>query len=143
MRKETSAGAVVFYQDPKTKTREYLLLNYINKHWDFPKGHIELHETPIETVIREIKEETNLKIKIIKGFEKKVSYNFKDKGEFVYKEVIFYLAKANSKKVILSEEHRGYVWLPYYDALKLITFNKNILKSAEIFLKNLEKINKA
>jgi hypothetical protein len=52
------------------------------------------------------------------------------------------LAKANSKKVILSEEHRGYVWLPYYDALKLITFNKNILKSAEIFLKNLEKINK-
>jgi 8-oxo-dGTP pyrophosphatase MutT (NUDIX family) len=143
MRKETSAGAVVFYQDPKTKTREYLLLNYINKHWDFPKGHIELHETPIETVIREIKEETNLKIKIIKGFEKKVSYNFKDKGEFVYKEVIFYLARANSKKVILSEEHRGYVWLPYYDALKLITFNKNILKAAEIFLKNLGKINKA
>jgi bis(5'-nucleosidyl)-tetraphosphatase len=143
MRKETSAGVVVFYQDPKTKTREYLLLNYINKHWDFPKGHIELHETPIETVIREIKEETNLKIKIIEGFEKKVSYNFKDKGEFVYKEVIFYLAKANSKKVILSEEHRGYVWLPYYDALKLITFNKNILKAAEIFLKNLEKINKA
>ncbi|MCS7183822.1 MAG: NUDIX domain-containing protein [Patescibacteria group bacterium] len=133
MRKETSAGAIVFFQ--KDKIREYLLLNYLNGHWDFPKGHIELREKPLETVKREVKEETGLKIKIIKEFSKTITYHFKDKGEYVIKEVIFFLAQAKSKKVNLSQEHRGYVWLPYREALKLITFNKKLLIEAENYLR--------
>jgi 8-oxo-dGTP pyrophosphatase MutT (NUDIX family) len=134
MRKETSAGAIVFFQNKKV--REYLLLYYLGGHWDFPKGHIELGEKPIETVIREVKEETNLEIKIIKGFTKSIIYNFRDRGEVVIKEVIFFLARSKSQKVILSEEHKGYAWLSYKNALKLITFNKKILIEAENFLNN-------
>ncbi len=140
MKKESSAGAVIFFE--KGNKREYLLLNYIGGHWGFPKGHIELHENPIETTKREIKEETNLDIKIIKGFERKISYSFYHKGEYIIKDVIFYLAKAYSQKVILSEEHKGYVWLPFNKAYQLITFEKDILKDAELFLNKLKAKNK-
>jgi prepilin-type N-terminal cleavage/methylation domain-containing protein len=132
MKKESSAGAVIFFQ--RGKKREYLLLNYLGGHWGFPKGHIELNENPIKTAIREIKEETGLNVKIIPGFERKITYSFWHKGEFVIKDVVFYLAKAKSQKVRLSTEHKGYVWLPYKSAYDLITYEKNILKSAEIFL---------
>ena len=133
MKKESSAGAVIFYQ--QGKKREYLLLNYLGGHWDFPKGHIEFNETPIKTALREIKEETNLDVKIIKGFERKITYSFKHRNEFIIKDVIFYLAQAKSKNVKISQEHNGYVWLPYKKAIELVTFNKDILKSAEKFLK--------
>jgi prepilin-type N-terminal cleavage/methylation domain-containing protein len=132
MKKESSAGAVIFFQ--KGKKREYLLLNYLGGHWGFPKGHIELNENPIKTAIREIKEETGLDVKIISGFERKITYSFRHKGEFIIKDVIFYLAKAKSQKVRLSKEHKGYVWLPYKPAYNLITYEKDIIKSAENFL---------
>ncbi len=133
MKRESSAGAIVFYQ--KGAKREYLLLNYLGGHWDFPKGHMELHENPIKTTLREIKEETGLDVKIIKGFERKITYSFKHRNEFIIKDVIFYLAQAKTQKVRLSEEHKGYVWLPYEKAFELITFNKEILKDAEEFLR--------
>jgi len=136
MKKESSAGAVVFYQ--KNKKREYLLLNYLGGHWGFPKGHIELHENPIKTAIREIKEETGLDVKIIKGFERKITYSFRHREEFVIKDVVFYLAKAKSQKVRISKEHKGYVWLPYKFAYNLITYEKDILKSAEFFLNKIQ-----
>jgi bis(5'-nucleosidyl)-tetraphosphatase len=132
MKKESSAGAVIFFQ--KGKKREYLLLNYLGGHWGFPKGHIELNENPIKTAIREIKEETGLDVKIIPGFEKKITYSFRHKGEFVIKDVVFYLARAGAQKVRLSKEHKGYVWLPYKPAYNLITYEKEIIKSAENFL---------
>jgi prepilin-type N-terminal cleavage/methylation domain-containing protein len=136
MKKEHSAGAVIFFQ--KGKKREYLLLNYLGGHWGFPKGHIEFHENSIKTAIREIKEETDLDVRIIRGFERKITYSFYHKGEYVIKDVIFYLAKAKSQRVKLSKEHKGYVWLDFKSAYKLITYEKEILKSAENFLASLK-----
>jgi prepilin-type N-terminal cleavage/methylation domain-containing protein len=136
MKKEHSAGAVIFFQ--KGKKREYLLLNYLGGHWGFPKGHIELHENPFKTAIREIKEETGLDVRIIRGFERKITYSFYHKGEYVIKDVVFYLAKAKSQQVRLSQEHKGYVWFDFKSAYKLITYEKGILKSAENFLNSLK-----
>jgi 8-oxo-dGTP pyrophosphatase MutT (NUDIX family) len=139
MRKERSAGAIIFFESQGK--REYLLLNYLGGHWSFAKGHIEISENPIITTLREVKEETGLEIKIIKGFERKTNYSFKHRGEIIIKEVIFYLAKAKTRKVILSDEHKGYVWLPFKQALYLLTYkeDKNNLKDAEFFIRKLKK----
>lgn len=145
MPKEKSAGAVIFVKEPSfVKTTEdknskiyYLLLHYKSGHWDFPKGHIEKEETEEETTKREVEEETGLKdIEIIKGFKESIKYFFRLKGRNIFKTVVFYLAEARTKEVKISWEHIGYKWLPYYEALKQLTFKnaKEILKKANDYI---------
>lgn len=137
---EKSAGAVIFY---KNKEIEYLLLHYpgsANKtkdYWDFPKGHIEKGETEIETVKREVFEETGLKdIEIIPGFKTSIKYFFQKEGKKIFKIVVFYLAKANTKEVKISFEHIGFIWLPFDKAVEVVTYKnaKEVLKKAHNFL---------
>jgi len=135
MKREKSAGAIVFGKDKEPK---YLLLHYEAKHWDFPKGNVEKNETDTETVTREIAEETGITdVEIIQGFKEKIQYYYKLKNELINKEVIFYLAKTNTKEVKLSFEHIGYIWLPYDKAIGKLTFKnaKEILEKANEFLK--------
>ena len=134
MKQERSAGAIVFREEEYPK---YLLLHYEAGHWDFPKGNIEKGESDIETVKREIQEETGIKdIEIVKGFKEKIQYYFKFEGELINKSVVFYLAKTDAEKVKLSFEHIGFIWLPYEKALNKLTFKnaKEILKKANDFL---------
>ncbi|GIU71641.1 MAG: diadenosine 5'5'''-P1,P4-tetraphosphate pyrophosphohydrolase [Candidatus Nitrosocaldaceae archaeon] len=131
---ERSAGAVLFREDD---IRLYLLLHYQARHWDFPKGNIEEGEEELDTVRREVKEETGIDdIIIIDGFKRVSEYYYKRAGKLVHKQVVFYLAKTNQKEVRLSYEHIGYEWLPYKEAYDRLTFknSKRILADAEEFL---------
>lgn len=139
---ERSAGAIIFRKE--NEKIYYLLLHYPSSarakkpYWDLPKGHIEKGEKEVDTVKREVEEETGLKdAKIIKGFKEWIKYFFKFKGENVFKIVVFYLAEAKTGNVKISEEHIGYNWLPYEEALAKLTFKnaKEILKKANKFLK--------
>jgi len=135
--KECSAGTVIFNE--KNGKVEYLLLHYPAGHWDFPKGNIETGEAEVDTIRREVKEETSIDdIEFVNGFRKKITYNYKRGGRLVYKEVIFYLTKTNAKNVKVSFEHQGYSWLNYDDAMKLLTYAnaKMVLKEAKTFLSN-------
>ncbi len=135
MLEERSAGAVLFTESDGIL--EYLLLHYPAGHWDFPKGNVEEGEKDLDTVRREVKEETSIdNIRIIDGFKKKVEYNYKRAGKLVHKEVVFYLAKSRVKTVKLSYEHKGFGWMPYEEALKGLTYknSKVILEDANTFL---------
>jgi len=135
MKHERSVGAIVFR---KEKEPIYLLLHYEAKHWDFPKGNVEAGETDVETVKREIKEETGIKdIEIVRDFKEKIQYFYKLKKELISKDVVFYLAKTKTAQIKLSFEHIGSKWLPYKKAIEQLTFKnaKEILKQANKFLK--------
>lgn len=138
---EKSAGAVIFRKDDGNIY--YLLLCYLprsqvkKEHWGFPKGHIEKGENIYETIIREVEEETGLKdLKIIKGLKEFENYFFKVKDKTIFKTVIFLLAETKEKDIKLSFEHTGFLWLPYEEASKKLTFKnaKKILKKANDFL---------
>ena len=134
MEKESSAGAIVCRKDPEIK---YLLLHYDAGHWDFPKGHIEEGETEIETVQREVQEETSIEdIDVIKAFKQQIGYFYKRDGNLVDKSVVFYLAKTETEQVKISYEHKGFEWLSYDEALEKLTFKnaKDILEKANNFL---------
>jgi len=138
MIKEQSAGTVLFIEEDKEKL--FLLLHYPTGHWDFVKGKIENNESPEQAVIRETKEETGITdIEFIKGFKEKIEYSFKFNGDIVQKEVIFFLAKTNTKQVKISYEHLDYVWLDFNNALNKITYKnaKNILINAKNYLEKL------
>lgn len=133
--REKSAGAVVFYK--KEGEPEYLLLLYGQGHWDFPKGNVEQGEHELDTVKREVYEETGIDdIIIIEGFRNIIRYYYRLGGQLVRKEVAFYLAETWRKHVKLSYEHKGYVWLGYGEALKKLTFKtaKETLVKAHNFL---------
>ena len=135
MRKERSAGAVVFRKEKEIK---YLLLHYEEGHWDFPKGHIEENESGLAALKREVEEETGIKdIEILEGFKEYIHYFFRFKKELISKNVVFYLAKTKIKQVKLSFEHIGFKWLPYDKAMEKLTYKnaKEILEKVNDFLK--------
>ncbi len=138
MIKEQSAGTVLFIEEYNEKL--FLLLHYPTGHWDFVKGKIENNESLEQAAIRETKEETGITdIEFIKGFKEKIEYSFKFNGDIVQKEVIFFLAKTNTKQVMISNEHLDYVWLDFNNALNKITYEnaKNILKKSKNYLEKL------
>ena len=96
--KEKSCGALVFTL--KFNRPHILLIEQVKGHWSFPKGHIENNETELETAYREVKEETNLDIKIIDGFRVVNTYSpykgcMKDVVLFVAIPTSFKLRKLN------------------------------------------------
>lgn len=139
---EKSAGAIIFRKEGN-KTL-FLLLQYPSSshrtkkdYWDLAKGHIEKGESEIETVQREVEEETGLKsIKLTEDFKEAIRYFFRFGGKNILKFVTFYLAETQEKEIKISEEHVGFDWLPYREATERLTFKnaKNILKKANDFL---------
>lgn len=142
---ERSAGAILF-RDTENG-REYLLLQHAEGtrvsrpahqgHWSFPKGHVEKGETTEETVRREIKEETGLfAIEFIPDFKETIRYFVHYNSEKRLKFVAFFLARTREGTITISFEHQGFIWLPYEEAIKKITYSsdKNVLKKAEAFL---------
>ena len=141
---ETSCGALLFYIDNQTII--FLLLHYFRGHWDFPKGNKEKGENDIDTALREITEETGIvDVTFLDGFKKEIFYKYKQNNYLISKKVVYFLARSNSTDVVLSPEHLDFVWEPYEDALRRITYknSKEILTEGYNFLiKSLKSNNK-
>jgi 8-oxo-dGTP pyrophosphatase MutT (NUDIX family) len=138
-----SAGAVIFRKE-KNKIF-YLILHCPSSlrsldgnSWGFAKGHVEKGEELKETAKREIFEETGLKdVKFILGFKEILKYSFKRDNKIISKTVVLFLAETKFKEVKISNEHIGFKWLSYEEALSQLTYadDKKILKKANDYLK--------
>lgn len=124
MKKEQSAGIVVYRRDPQTGKYLYLLLHYIGGHWDLPKGKVEANESLEEAASREVREETGLIVSPIAGFSEAISYYYRGQGrELVDKNVTFFVGETDQEHVTLSTEHIDFAWLDVNSALKRLTYN--------------------
>ena len=147
MKKEKSAGAVIYYWDEKQKQPIFLFLQNTLKttYWEFPKGKIEKDEKIESTVKREIKEETNLdKLQIIPDFKHELQWYFRLNGETIRKKAVYFLAKIKSEdkdNVKISKEHQKFSWMNFEHANKEIKIksNKEMLKTAYNFILNYER----
>jgi bis(5'-nucleosidyl)-tetraphosphatase len=131
---EKSCGAVVFFKGDEVS---YLLLQYEAGHWDFVKGNVEVNESEIDTVLRELKEETGIvATKTFEGFRERIQYFYRRQGETIQKEVVFYLIQSDTQKVQLSFEHVGCIWLDYQHAFGKLTFKnaRDVLQKAHSYL---------
>ena len=136
MMKESSAGAIIFSINSSSDI-SFLLLQHNAGHWDFAKGNIEYGENESQAALREIREETGIEsVHFLEGFRARVEYYYKRGGNLVHKEVVFFLARSDSQKVILSNEHIGYSWCAYDKSLAKLTYRsaRDVLKQARSFI---------
>lgn len=81
---EKSCGGIII------KDNKILMVRQVKGFIGFPKGHVEANETEIETAIREIKEETNIDVKLDEKKSYRIYYSPKPN---VSKEVVYFLGK--------------------------------------------------
>ena len=131
-KREKSCGAVVY----NPERQSFLIIKMLNGNWGFPKGHTENQETDIQTAIREVTEETGIKIEILDGFKKSIKYiPFPE----VLKEVIFFIGITKEEKVVIDKgEIEDYMWCSYEEALKMITYKpqRDVMESSLKYIKN-------
>lgn len=93
------------------KDEKYLLIKrstsskFFPEMWDFPGGKIELEENPVDSAIRETKEETSLNIEIGKEI---LEGNHNEKGIIIHY-IIFSILNYKGK-VKLSKDHSEFGW---------------------------------
>jgi bis(5'-nucleosidyl)-tetraphosphatase len=122
---EQSVGAVIKHRSPDSRSAEFLLLRNRRGFWGFPQGHKERGETEIQTLVREVMEETGIKDLDIQSYIGKITYSFfKGDGMRSEKEVRFYFATTPTKEVKISEEHADFTWTTLKDAFSLLDHAK-------------------
>ncbi len=121
---EKSCGAVIYRYNEKDEARILLVKNHNGKCWTFPKGHIESGEKEEETALREIMEETGLKVEIIPGFRRISTYRPFGK---IRKTAVFFLARADRSVVNRQQsEIDYYLWVSPDEALKMCRHENDV-----------------
>ena len=131
---EKSCGAVVFTKiDGEIK---YLLVSNREGIYGFPKGHVEKDETESETALREVYEETNLKIDLINDFRTFDEHLIPQKEKTV-KHIVYFLGYFEKQDIVYQkEELSGACLVSFSEAMGLFQFesSKRILTEANDYL---------
>jgi 8-oxo-dGTP pyrophosphatase MutT (NUDIX family) len=100
-----------------------------DKVWALPKGRIDDGESPGETAVREVREETGIEGRLVEKLgDVRYVYTARWKGgERIFKVVSFFLLRASSGRIDeLEQEMRVEVaearWLPLEDAPRLLSY---------------------
>ena len=114
MKKVKSCGCIII------ENNKVLLIQQKKGLWGFPKGRVEKNETECETALREVKEETNLDVKI-EDINKKYKDTYLTKRN-EFKEVIYFLAKRIGGEIKPQEkEIKNIEWVDLIEAVDRIT----------------------
>ena len=134
---EYSCGAVVFTRIGGVP--HYLLVRAKDQRegcHGFPKGHMEPGETEEQTALREIFEETGLRVQLLEGFRAVTEYPLPSPPD-TRKRVVFFLAEYENQQPIFQEsELAGFALVPFVEALALTEYadSRQILTDAHAFL---------
>jgi bis(5'-nucleosidyl)-tetraphosphatase len=91
-------------------------------HWTFCKGRPERGESPVETAVRELREETGLKVKRFLS-EAMFSQTYMMKN--VRKTVHFFAAEVEGSVQLQESELRNHTWLPPAQVPERLTYDED------------------
>lgn len=142
MRKYRKAVFIIAYRKERKKILYLILKRKLHwKGYEFPKGGLESNETPMMAVMRELFEETGLKVVKIKKFKLEGKYNYAKGWQghpgFIGQSWQLFSAEVKGKKVKYDKkEHAGYKWMDFNNAIRIIDFKekKDCLKAVNSYL---------
>ncbi len=119
--------------------RRYLLVQHKAGHWGFPKGHPVTGETPVETALRELAEETGITECRLLEKPAFIEHYISEKksGRKVFKTVTFYLGYVQTDHVTLPpDEVQACCWGNAQRTRDRITYqeSKTLFDEVERFL---------
>ena len=118
---ERSCGAIVFRLFGGRL--QVLMVRHYAGHWSFPKGHVEGRETDKETAVREVLEETGIKIAILSDFIEESTY---EPRRGVKKTVRFFIGDYVGGELLpQQEEVSDAKWMTPEEVLELLTFDRD------------------
>ncbi len=126
MRREFSAGGVVVRKIRGGWHLAAIRPGGKNDVWALPKGLVGEGESPADTALREVTEETGVRGRLVEKLGD-IRYVYTWKGERVFKVVSFYLVRySNGRLGDITEEFRHEVadtkWLPLAEAPRLLSY---------------------
>lgn len=130
MIEKISSMAIVIAK--KEKKLKVLLLNSEGE-WVFPKGHVEANETELDAAIRELYEESNVKVNAQESIGQVDEYKFYFNGENAVKVIKVFAFIINDEREITYNKNEGFIdgkWVEVDYALKMLKHNdaKNALE---------------
>ena len=133
---EKSCGAVVFTRDDGEI--RYVIVESKGGYFGFPKGHMEGAETERETALREIREETGLRVELLEGFRTEDSHTLTREGRpEITKHIVYFLAQYRDQTPAAQEsELNGICLMEYETAMRTFQFesSRRILREANCWL---------
>ena len=101
--------------------------------WSLPKGTPEAGETREETALREVREETGLRVRILSYFDK-IQYSFVRAGERIEKTVHYYIMEPTGGSLDdWDREFDEVRWVPMDEAVALLDFATESLLVARAY----------
>ncbi len=137
-------GIVIVYKEEEENLFLVLQNNDAEGSWSFPKGHVEGIETPKETALRELEEET--KIEEVDFLDVPFIHEEYDRvgrdGDKYHKKNDYFIGFVKDKKVVKQDEEiYTYKWVTFKEAMDIFTYEsrKKVLKEAQKYLEDMVK----
>jgi bis(5'-nucleosidyl)-tetraphosphatase len=135
--KEYSFGIIPF-KKRENEWHVFLVQHGRAKYWGFPKGHAEQGESPKESAIRELFEETHLKVlRFISDTPVEEHYNYTLHGQFIDKTVYLFIAEVEGEVHLQAEEIGDGRWFSIENAIQKLTYDidKSAFSNAMQYIK--------
>lgn len=140
-KKDVAFGVVALHTDEHNETKVLLVRQKTlrnESYWVVPKGHIEGDETPREAAVRELHEETGVTdITLDPTWEETINFSFMGTGAKINKTVTYFLARAHSDFIKLTQPHEIHEirWATFAEADELLPHDntRSVVQAARDF----------
>lgn len=106
---------------------QFLIVRHLGGHWAFPKGHPEAGESPKQAAVRELLEETGMRLKrFFRRYPFSEQYVFYHAGQRISKTVMYYLAEVEGELQRQVEELTDARWLDFEACCEKLTYPRSV-----------------